>query len=128
MKFSTCLAFIFATSLGLNAARAEIVEIEWKKVGAREVFSHEMSLVEKKVSEVCGDFKKGDLVKWRFAALAPLDFNIHYHEGKKVEYLALLRAVRADENTFTAPIDQTYCWMWTNTGKHAASFSMSVSR
>jgi hypothetical protein len=67
-------------------------------------------------------------VKWRFAALAPLDFNIHYHEGKKVEYLALLRAVRSDENTFTAPIDQTYCWMWTNPGKHAASFSMSVSR
>lgn len=128
MKFLTHLAFIFATSLGLSAARAEIVEIEWKKIGTREVFSHETSLAEKKVSEVCGEFKKGDLVKWRFTALAPIDFNIHYHEDKKVEYVALLRAVRSDENTFTAPIDQTYCWMWTNREKKPTSFSMSISR
>jgi hypothetical protein len=128
MKFFARFTFTLVTSLGLNSARAEIVEIEWKKVDGREVFSHEASLAGKKVSEVCGELKKGDSVKWKFSSQSLLDFNIHYHEGKKVEYLALLRAVRSDENTFTAPLDQTYCWMWTNREAKPTTFSLSISR
>ena len=31
---------------------------------------------------------KGAKVAWSFEAAAPLDFNIHYHEGKKVRFPA----------------------------------------
>ena len=109
-------------------ARAAVVDIAWKKVGTRDVFNHESSLTEKKVGEVCGPLKKGETVKWRFSANAPLDFNIHMHVGKEVEYFNAAKAIRSDEGTFVAPVDQDYCWMWVNREKLEARFSVDFSR
>jgi hypothetical protein len=121
------LPFLVATTWA-NAGYTEVIDIEWKPSGAREVFSHEGTIAEKKIGEVCGKLKKGETVTWRYVASAPLDFNIHFHEGKKVEYLTQTKGAISGENKFVAPADQDYCWMWTNRAKQTATYSIELAR
>lgn len=70
----------------------------------------------KKILEECLDLKTGQILHYRFQAEATLDFNVHYHEGEKVNFpypqtpLKVLEAQR-----FTVQLPQTYCLMWKNT-------------
>ena len=92
------------------AASAEIVEIKW----ADGVFTHKASIAPKKFLEVCGKQKKGETVNWTFNGTAPTDFNIHYHVGKDVSYPENRKGVASAEGSLVAPLDQDFCWMWTN--------------
>lgn len=92
------------------AASAEIVEIKW----ADGVFTHKASIAPKKFLEVCGKQKKGETVNWTFSGTAPTDFNIHYHVGKDVSYPENRKGVASAEGSLVAPLDQDFCWMWTN--------------
>ena len=92
------------------AASAEIVEIKW----ADGVFTHKASIAPKKFLEVCGKQKKGEAVNWTFNGTAPTDFNIHYHVGKDVSYPENRKGVASAEGLLVAPLDQDFCWMWTN--------------
>ena len=92
------------------AASAEIVDIKWID-GA---FSHQASIAPKKFLEVCGKQKMGDAVSWTFNGTAPTDFNIHYHVGKDVSYPENRKGVASAEGSLVAPLDQDFCWMWTN--------------
>ena len=92
------------------AASAEIVEIKW----ADGVFTHKASIAPKKFLEVCGKQKKGETVNWTFNGTAPTDFNIHYHLGKDVSYPENRKGVASAEGSLVAPLDQDFCWMWTN--------------
>ena len=92
------------------AASAEIVEIKW----ADGVFTHRASIAPKKFLEVCGKQKKGETVNWTFNGTAPTDFNIHYHVGKDVSYPENRKGVASAEGSLVAPLDQDFCWMWTN--------------
>jgi hypothetical protein len=44
---------------------------------------------------------------------APVDFNIHFHDGDAVTYALKREAMRGDGGTFTAPASAEYCWTWT---------------
>ena len=92
------------------AASAEIVDIKW----ADGSFSHKASIAPKKFLEVCGKQKKGDAVSWAFNGTAPTDFNIHYHVGKDVSYPENRKGVASAEGSLVVPLDQDFCWMWTN--------------
>lgn len=92
------------------AASAEIAEIKW----ADGVFTHKASIAPKKFLEVCGKQKKGETVNWTFNGTAPTDFNIHYHVGKDVSYPENRKGVASAEGSLVAPLDQDFCWMWTN--------------
>ena len=92
------------------AASADIVEIKW----ADGVFTHKASIAPKKFLEVCGKQKKGEAVNWTFNGTAPTDFNIHYHVGKDVSYPENRKGVASAEGSLVAPLDQDFCWMWTN--------------
>ena len=92
------------------AASAEIAEIKW----ADGVFTHKASIAPKKFLEVCGKQKKGEAVNWMFNGTAPTDFNIHYHVGKDVSYPENRKGVASAEGSLVAPLDQDFCWMWTN--------------
>ena len=92
------------------AASAEIVEIKW----ADGVFTHKASIAPKKFLELCGKQKKGEAVNWTFNGTAPTDFNIHYHVGKDVSYPENRKGVASAEGSLVAPLDQDFCWMWTN--------------
>jgi hypothetical protein len=71
-----------------------------------------------KFAEICVALKKGARIAYRFNASQPLKFNVHYHVGsgrdEKVIYLVDAKDVNAQESVLVAPIDQHFCWMWTN--------------
>ncbi|MEO8103587.1 MAG: hypothetical protein ABI790_13755, partial [Betaproteobacteria bacterium] len=109
-------AVVLALALGLaSPARAELVDLKWN--GDR--FAHKASIAPKKFLEVCGKLKKGENIGWQFSGSAPTDFNIHYHVGKDVVYPAKREDVSTARDSFAVPLDQDYCWMWSNKGAQA---------
>ena len=71
------------------------------------------SLEPGKVHEECARVEKGEKRKYHWKADAPVDFNIHRHEGKEVFYPVKRNAMRGDGGTFKASVAAEYCWMWT---------------
>jgi hypothetical protein len=70
------------------------------------------------IVEWCAELAKGQRASYRFEADAPVDFNIHAHEGDKVIYPVKRAAQRRQAPArFTAPTATAWCWMWTNGGK-----------
>lgn len=106
------------------AASAEIVEIKW----ADGVFTHKASIAPKKFLEVCGKQKKGEAVNWTFNGTAPTDFNIHYHVGKDVSYPENRKGVASAEGSLVAPLDQDFCWMWTNRGAKPLDLELKLKQ
>lgn len=95
----------------VSVAGASIVEIAWDDEGG---FQHSAELEAGGFAEVCGPLASREQVHWAFEASAALDFNIHYHEGDEVAYPAAYRDTVERTDVLIAPVDQTYCWMWTN--------------
>jgi hypothetical protein len=69
--------------------------------------------------EECMRLQAGEQRKWYWRANAPVDFNIHYHEGPEAFFPVKRAGMRGDGGTFTAKISQDYCWMWTAKDKPA---------
>jgi hypothetical protein len=65
------------------------------------------------IVEDCVKLKAGQSREFSWTSDAPVDFNIHWHEGEKVEYGAQLQKSWKGKGRFTAARDQDYCWMWT---------------
>ena len=106
------------------AARAQLVEINWSG-GA---FAHKASVAPKQFLEVCGKLKKGENIGWQFTGSAPTDFNIHYHAGKDVVYPAKRADVSTARDSFAVPLDQDYCWMWSNKGPQAVEVEVRLTQ
>ena len=66
-------------------ARGELVDIRWDSAG---LFETTMKVAPGKFAEVCGQLAKDQLVAWSFKGDRPMNFNIHYHEGKQVVFPA----------------------------------------
>ena len=66
-----------------------------------------------KIHEVCTPIADGEKRRYHWKADAPVDFNIHYHQGPEVFYPVKRDAMRGDGGTFAARSAQEYCWMWT---------------
>ena len=92
-------------------AHAELVGIRWDNAGR---FETAVSVVPGKFAEVCGQLDKGQSVAWSFKADRPMNFNIHYHEGKQVVFPAKQDAVVDAQGKLDVSLSQDYCWMWTN--------------
>ncbi len=102
-------------------ARNELIDIAWN---ADRVFERQVQVAPKKFAELCGKLGRGEQVAWSFEGSAPTDFNIHYHQGKQVVYPQQQAAMAGSSGTLVAPLDQDYCWMWTNQG--AAEVSLRI--
>jgi hypothetical protein len=72
-----------------------------------------VSLEKGKVHEECMRLEAGEKRRFHWKASAPVDFNVHYHEGPEVFYPVKRERMRGDGGTFTAKVGQEYCWMWT---------------
>ena len=105
-------------------AHADIVDIKWNDG----MFSHKASIAPKKFLEVCGKQKKGDNVGWQFKGSAPSDFNIHYHVGKDVSYPEKRKDVASADGTLSAPVDQDYCWMWSNRSAQPVDIEVNLKQ
>lgn len=93
------------------SAHAAVVDIEWS---ADQRFVHDVDIAPGKFAEVCGKQAAGSTVSWRFEATAPLDFNIHYHQGRDIVLPEKRDAAAAAEGLLKVRQDQNHCWMWTN--------------
>ena len=117
-------AVLAAASLALPA-HAEVVDIDWGGGGR---FERTLSLPAGKFAELCGKLAKGDRVQWTFTADQPVDFNIHYHVGKEVEYPSRRDDATTLSGELVAPLDQDYCWMWTRKSGPAAKAQVTLKR
>ncbi len=102
-------------------ARAQLVDIAWDAQGG---FKRELRAEAGKFVELCGKLGSDTKVDWRFDADASTNFNIHYHEGKAVQFPSKEDGVRTSQGTLVAKSEQDYCWMWSN--KTAAPVSVRV--
>jgi hypothetical protein len=122
---ATLAIALTATAPAAGAAKGEILPLAWPADGS---FSRSVSLAPGRFVEVCGPLPAQQAVQWRFEAEAPLDFNIHYHEGKAVHYPARQAGVAQAAGTLETRIAQDYCWMWTNPSGQAATLKLVLQR
>jgi hypothetical protein len=111
--------------LAATAADAEIVDIAWGGDGR---FERRMTVAPGKFAEVCGKLTRAESVAWRFASSGPLNFNIHYHEGKDVRYPARRDALASASGQLRVALDQDYCWMWTNKSGRPVDLQLLLTR
>ncbi|HMK43867.1 MAG TPA: hypothetical protein VK445_06990 [Dissulfurispiraceae bacterium] len=79
-----------------------------------------------KIHEACYEMLKGQVLRYRFTASKPLDFNIHFHEGAHISYPVELNGVAAQNGDYVIPQDQFYCLMWTNKQAEPVTLGGSV--
>ena len=106
------------------AAFADIVEIKW----ADRAFSHKADIAPKKFLEICGKQRIGESVAWQCKGSAATDFNIHYHVGKEVSYPENRKDIASADGMFSAPLDQDYCWMWSNRSMQPIDIEVSLKQ
>ena len=104
-------------------AKAEVLTLQWD---ANRQFAHEGTLAPGKFLEVCGKLAAASRIDWSFQASAPPLSNVHYHQGKEVIYPARHPASSSLSERLVAPVDQEYCWMWTNRSDLAAKLSLRL--
>jgi hypothetical protein len=114
-----------ALLLAAPAADAAIVKIKWS---AHNSFTHKGTIAPRGVVEICGKLAAATRIRWDYEASLPLEFNVHYHEGKAVTYPAKLSAVASARDTLDVKAPQEYCWMLTNTGTDPATYSVVLDR
>lgn len=128
MKFKP-MACAFATSFfgfGVSAASA-YAGVHEIRFDAEHKFTLSNSVAAGDMVEVCGDFQKGETIQWSFQAERALDFNIHFHVGKKVNFPAKLKQQNEASGKLKTKLHQTYCWMWTNTSKEMTPLNLQLS-
>ena len=74
-------------------------------------------VTEKKINpfelhEECLQLIPGDWLVYRFTAQRPVDFNIHYQEGKSVIVPLLRDRTTGDDDTFRPLVARDYCLTW----------------
>jgi hypothetical protein len=60
----------------------------------------------------CMHLAEGDRVEFAFESSEPVDFNVHYHEGKLVVMPLVHDKTRADAGVFAALQAEDYCLTW----------------
>lgn len=110
------------SALALSATtQAEIIDVKWNAEGK---FDRMQLIAPGKFVEFCENMPKDSVVAWRFKASAPLNFNLHFHQGKAVAFPEKHDGVSELQGTFVAQSKEDYCWMWTNKGDAALNIQV----
>jgi hypothetical protein len=64
------------------------------------------------IHEECVELARGERIDYYFASAAPVEFNIHYHDGAAVIMPIVREKVRDDAGDLTADRKEIYCLMW----------------
>ena len=120
---SAPILLLFALACSVSTSQAELISF---KLDANLSFKTQSNIQPGKFSEVCGKLKKGNLIRWQFDSSAPLDFNIHYHEGKEIIFPYKMNAIKSAKEELMISLDQDFCWMWTNKSGEAVKLEMNL--
>ena len=120
------IATVGTSALVLSAvSHAEIVDVKWDATGK---FERTQSIAPGKFVEICENLPKGSAVKWEFKASAPVNFNVHFHQGKEVSFPEKQDGVSELQGTLVTPSKEDYCWMWTNKGEAASNIHVLLTK
>jgi hypothetical protein len=119
------ILFLVAATCSFDTAASGLVPIEWSPEGR---FAKELTVPATKFIEICGQLPSKTKVAWAFEASVPLNFNVHYHEGQQVHYPTKQDGVAKASGDLDAPLDQDYCWMWTNKSSREATLKFELTR
>jgi hypothetical protein len=78
---------------------------ESKRVGAERLAPYAMH-------EACAELAAGERLEYRFDASAPVNFDIHYHDGGAVVEPVVREGVTQGADVFVPLLAQHYCLMW----------------
>jgi hypothetical protein len=122
---NTRIATAGLTALVLGTvSHGEIIEVKWD---AANKFERTQAIAPGKFVEICENLPKGSVVKWEFKASAPLNFNVHFHQGKEVSFPEKQDGVSERQGTLIAPSKEDYCWMWANRGDTASNIRVLLA-
>lgn len=97
-------------SRNVFAAGALLVLCTHPRAAAPEPF--EFRIAAGKAEEVCVALAKGEGFDFSFRADAPVDFNVHYHVGRKVVTPIDVRRVMRQTGRVVAKTKREHCMMW----------------
>ena len=120
-----CRLAAFVLTATVMNVRADVVDIAWDATGRFETL---LSVAPGKFAEVCGRLAERQSVAWSFVGDKPMNFNIHYHEGKQVVFPAKQDGASQVEGLLKVSVGQDYCWMWTNKGTSPAKLQLTLKR
>ena len=120
---SAPMLLLFALACSVSTSQAELISF---KLDGNLSFKTQSNIQPGKFSEVCGKLKKGNLIRWQFDSSAPLDFNIHYHEGKEIIFPYKMNNIKSAKEELLISLDQDFCWMWTNKSGEAVKLEMNL--
>lgn len=109
----------------ISEAQAELIAVKWSSDGK---FDRTQSIAPGKFAEICEPLAKGTVVMWQFKASGPLNFNIHFHQGKEVVFPEKKDGVSDLQGTLVAQGKEDYCWMWTNKGEAVSSIRVLLAK
>lgn len=92
-------------------AHAEVIEIVWDASGR---FERTLDVAPIKFAEVCERLMKGQSIAWSFKSDQRLNFNVKYHDGKNVMFLAKKDRTAELDRELQVGVDEDYCRMWGN--------------
>jgi hypothetical protein len=64
------------------------------------------------ILEECYALEAGDRLEYRFESTAPVDFNLHYHEGGAVVMPVSRERTLEAAGVYVVPTAQDYCFAW----------------
>jgi hypothetical protein len=97
---------LIVLTLGLFGCAAPVITAGTPKV----VRAHPLPSYQ--IHEECLKLEPGDRVQYEFESTAPVDFNVHYHDGNAVVMPVVREKSRADAGIYVVQIAQDYCLMW----------------
>lgn len=124
-RLSTVFVCIAGSLMITPVAMAGVVDLKWDEQGQ---FQHQAEIKAGGFLEVCGKLPLGLKIDWQYKSGQALDFNIHYHEGKKLSVPVKYQGKSEAAEQFEVKVAQDYCWMWSNKTKEAATVDLRLQR
>lgn len=87
-----------------------------------------LSIAPGDIHEVCMTLTPRDALRYAFTGTERLSFNIHYHAGNEIHFPVPEHPTSGAEDSFTPPLQQDYCLMWTNTGSEPVALRLEYEK
>jgi len=77
--------------------------------------------------ELCFEITAQDEVQYDFRSDQPIEFDIHYHDGLRIQFPVKLTGVSAHSGRFVSEEAKSYCLMWLNKNLAETSLTYRVT-
>jgi hypothetical protein len=85
-----------------------------------------LSMAPFEFQEVCFEMAALDEFQYDFEADRPVEFDIHYHEGFTIHFVAELSGITVNADKFVAEVGRSYCLRWTNENLMRTSLTYQI--